>query len=360
MAGEAMRSGPIRRKGGSILGMEWAGVHLPGSLNIRLSNWDDANTAIRIGTDPNRPLLDLLADEFLDLGHVGVGFEVPPEGIISQASHRSIQSSTEKGASTEIYVSAVAIGPKASPANLGVVFRKHDRQFQRRDALENQPMSRFRFHIGTLVLVVLLLGIGLAALRESDETWDSGLFSLTLVFLSISILLGLHRTGSSRAFWLGFALFGWIYVGLSLVPSVEPRLITTRALALLDSMVPRSNASGLTYFEYDDGSIDPSVVNNSQPNALFPKKSDGVFQDVTPVAGSNPAGTRGTGSDISFLNIAAGQWLRGSVGKTEHFMRIGHSLVALLVAILGGKLSCFLVSRNPERSSALSSPANGL
>ena len=339
--------------------MGWAGVHLPRSLNIRLSNWEDANTAIRIGTDPNRALLDLLADEFLDLGHVGVRFEVPPEGIISQASHRSIHSSTEKGASTEIYVSAVSIGPKASPKKPGVFFRKHDRQYQRRHALENQAMRPVRFHIGTLVLVVLLLGIGLAALRQSDEPWDSGLFSITLIFLSTSILLALHRTGSSRAFWLGFALFGWIYVGLSMVPDIEPRLITTRVLALLDSMVPRSYPSGLTYFEYDDRMIDPSVVNNSQPNALFPKESDGVFQDVTPVAGSNPARTRGTGSDNSFLNIAAGQWLRGSVGKTKHFMRIGHSLVALLVAISGGRLSCFLVSRNPGRSSALSSPANG-
>ena len=203
MAGKAMPPNQSAGRARSILGMGWAGVHLPGSLNIRLSNWDDANTAIRIGTDPNRPLLDLLADEFLDLGHVGVGFEVPPEGIISQASHRSIQSSTEKGASTEIYVSAVAIGPKASPANLGVVFRKHDRQYQRRHALENQAMRRFRFHIGTLVLVVLLLGIGLAALRESDETWDSGLFSITLIFLSISILLGLHRTGSSQGVLAG-------------------------------------------------------------------------------------------------------------------------------------------------------------
>ena len=34
-------------------------------------------------------------------------------------------------------------------------------------------MRRFRFHLGTLVILVLLLGVGFAALRESDETWDS-------------------------------------------------------------------------------------------------------------------------------------------------------------------------------------------
>ena len=91
-------------------------------------------------------------------------------------------------------------------------------------------MRRFRFHIGTLLLLVLILGVGFAALRESDETWDRSVFSLTLGMLSVSILLAVHRTETRRAFWLGFALFGWTYVGLSLVPSIESRLPTTKAL----------------------------------------------------------------------------------------------------------------------------------
>ena len=74
-------------------------------------------------------------------------------------------------------------------------------------------MRRFRFHIGTLLILVLILGVGFAALRESDETWDSSIFSLTLGMLSVSILLAIHRTERRRAFWLGFALFGWTYVG---------------------------------------------------------------------------------------------------------------------------------------------------
>jgi len=92
-------------------------------------------------------------------------------------------------------------------------------------------MRRFRFHLGTLVI----LGVGFAALRESDETWDSSIFSLTLGMLSVSILLAIHRTEQRRALWLGFALFGWTYLGLSLVPSIESRLLTTKALAYLDS-----------------------------------------------------------------------------------------------------------------------------
>ena len=33
-------------------------------------------------------------------------------------------------------------------------------------------MRRLRFHLGTLVILVLLLGIGFAALRESNEIWE--------------------------------------------------------------------------------------------------------------------------------------------------------------------------------------------
>jgi cytochrome bd-type quinol oxidase subunit 2 len=113
-------------------------------------------------------------------------------------------------------------------------------------------MRRFCFHIGTIVILILLLAVCFAALRESNETWDSSIFSLTLGVILISVLLAIHRTEQRRAFWLGFALFGSAYLGLSLLPSIEPRLITTKVLTFLDSKVPRSSpaGAGIAYFDY--------------------------------------------------------------------------------------------------------------
>jgi len=88
-------------------------------------------------------------------------------------------------------------------------------------------MKSIRFTIGSLLAVVLFVAIGFAALRESSDLWESGLFSLTLGVLLISILLAVHRHESERAFWLGFALFGSVYLGLSLVPPFESRLCRT-------------------------------------------------------------------------------------------------------------------------------------
>jgi hypothetical protein len=122
---------------------------------------------------------------------------------------------------------------------------------------------------------------------------------------------------------LGFALFGAAYLGLSLVPPIETRLITTRALAFIDSKLPRSMPAGFAYLDYDnDGTMDLYVVNNnSQPNALYLNKGNGTFR----------------------------LWVRGSVGTTENFVRIGHSLLALVAAFVGGRLSCRLYAKERER-----------
>jgi di/tricarboxylate transporter len=92
-------------------------------------------------------------------------------------------------------------------------------------------MRHIRFSIASLLVVVLFVAVGFAALREASDLWDSGVFTLTFAALLISILLSVHRTESRRAFWIGFALFGWTYLWFSLVPSIESRLMTRKALA---------------------------------------------------------------------------------------------------------------------------------
>ena len=75
-------------------------------------------------------------------------------------------------------------------------------------------MRRIRFNIASLLGVILVLGVGFAALRESSELWESGVFTLTLGVLLISIFLAIHGIEKRRAFWLGFAFFGWVYLAL--------------------------------------------------------------------------------------------------------------------------------------------------
>jgi hypothetical protein len=57
-------------------------------------------------------------------------------------------------------------------------------------------MRRFRFHLGTLLLIILLVSVGFAALRESNETWQSSLFAVMICVLLISIVVAWNARGS--------------------------------------------------------------------------------------------------------------------------------------------------------------------
>ena len=74
--------------------LRWGGreFHCNRLIAFRDTNRKDADSAPRIGTDTYRAALDLLPDEFLDFGSVGVSFEVAPVGIICRLSHGFVPS----------------------------------------------------------------------------------------------------------------------------------------------------------------------------------------------------------------------------------------------------------------------------
>ena len=170
-------------------------------------------------------------------------------------------------------------------------------------------MSRIRFSIASLLVVVLVLGVGFAALRESNEIWDGGIFSMTLVILLTSVLLAIHRSEERRAFWLGFALFGVVYLGLSLVPPIESRLITKKALAYLDSKLLGRSLGFFTIHFTGTGSGGPGDRVQTVAFTVDGKR----------LATSSPGQVR--------------LW-----DTTVNFVRIGHSLFALMAGWFGGLL----------------------
>src|SRR5262245_35286087 len=107
-------------------------------------------------------------------------------------------------------------------------------------------MRRFRFTIARLLILILFCGLGFAALREANDLWDSSVLTLTVGVLLVSVLLAIHRPERRRAFWVGFALFGWGYLGSASIPPVESRLLTTKGLAYLDSQLARRPIAVIT------------------------------------------------------------------------------------------------------------------
>jgi hypothetical protein len=183
-------------------------------------------------------------------------------------------------------------------------------------------MRNLRFNIANLLGLIVFFGVGFAALRESDDLWQCGLFTLTVGVLLVSILLAIHRDGAKRAFWVGFALFGWGYLATSVVEPLEARLLTTKGLGYLDSKIPGRD-SGLFKVVFTKSGA--RATGNQIKNVAF-------SVDGTKLA------TSGRGV-VRIWDVAKGKVLSSWSGTTENFIRIVHSLCALILAWLGGQLS---------------------
>ena len=53
------------------------------------------------------------------------------------------------------------------------------------------------------------LSIGLAALRSPSDTWAGVIFYLACGVLALGVVGALCAGAAERAWWLGFAVFGW-------------------------------------------------------------------------------------------------------------------------------------------------------
>src|SRR4051812_9031328 len=92
-----------------------------------------------------------------------------------------------------------------------------------------------RYSIGGLMILMLVLAVSVAALRDASDAWAGVFLGVTLFLLASSLLGILYRRGATRAGWQGFALFGWGYLVLAMGPTgLDPaKLPTTRLLDLL-------------------------------------------------------------------------------------------------------------------------------
>jgi hypothetical protein len=204
-------------------------------------------------------------------------------------------------------------------------------------------MARIRFSISSLLGLVLFVAIAAAALRAASDLWDSGLLSATVALLVAAVLFALHRTGKRRAFWIGLCVFGWAYIGASLIPPVEARLATTKLLAYLESKrpAPAENATVL-HLTLDSFAIVATTTPTSVEDA---NNGKGIIRDTD---SSTVAATGGRWFGYPYMRnyLAWNTWSALSAsGTSENFVRIGHSLICLILAFAGGHVSRFLYGR---------------
>ena len=95
-------------------------------------------------------------------------------------------------------------------------------------------MRSIHFSIARLMAVVLAIALAFAALRTASVTTLGITLLATGAILGIAIVGAICRSGAERAFWLGFAICGLVYIRCSLEPyPAWPSLPSHRILEAL-------------------------------------------------------------------------------------------------------------------------------
>jgi hypothetical protein len=79
-------------------------------------------------------------------------------------------------------------------------------------------MKRLRISISGMMVGVVYLGCGFAALARPTPMWAEAWLSATLALLAFAALVAIF---ARRPFWAGFAIVGWGYVVLTLFPPLR-------------------------------------------------------------------------------------------------------------------------------------------
>ncbi len=96
-------------------------------------------------------------------------------------------------------------------------------------------MAHLRISVAGMMILLLGLGVVLASLRFPSDAVAAAVLLATQATLAFAVLAVVYRAREGRAFWLGFALFGWGYMALmwqswSGQSEDQPQVLTSIAL----------------------------------------------------------------------------------------------------------------------------------
>lgn len=171
-------------------------------------------------------------------------------------------------------------------------------------------MGRLRVTVAGLMGLVVVLGAGLAALKNASELWALAVRLFVLGLLATAILGALYRRGARRAWWVGFALFGWGYEAMECAPWSPPETPSSRAL--LEGLYARLSPRRVLAV---DSFTAAALAQNGQ--ILDPRPNE--TQGVTPDAAEQVV-------------------VVGTLDATA-FRAIGRHLLALAAAVVGGLIA---------------------
>lgn len=185
-------------------------------------------------------------------------------------------------------------------------------------------MSSHRFSTRWLFALIGLCALVAAGLSNPSIFWGAFFFSLAILIVSIGLLGTIFTRDEQRAYWIGFVMFGAGYLFLMYCPGfdrvVGQRLISTKILGLVEIGLPATPSD---------------------------KILKGYFNESPREAATN------VGSE-AMMTSSAGNYLP----QWGHFQEVGHSAIAVALALFGGRMARYFYASNASLSSASKSADN--
>lgn len=218
-------------------------------------------------------------------------------------------------------------------------------------------MRRFQFTLLGLFGLLTAAALGCAALMHPTALWCSAVAIAVVTVLFAAVLGVVYRRGADRAFWVGFAVFGWGYLMLNYGPilpiySPEPDgggFTMTSAVSsgpivnlyqLLHGELPQGGLRGM-------GGMGIFSVPSEEPAG---EKENPFVDPKEVIPGVPPAGL------VVNPPAATGDPAADDLVSFGHFNIIANLLASMIFALLGGILAKWFHATQ-ERATVTPRPA---
>jgi hypothetical protein len=193
-------------------------------------------------------------------------------------------------------------------------------------------------------------------------TWVAAMLGLTLAVLTASILLVVFRGGSRRAYWIGFATVGWLYLLLVVVSWTLARMASDDNPLRAHNLITQQLAS-VTYHWLYDKAFEKYHGSVSGPYSGVMGNGQAFYFGTTPPSDPAGAGTGGMSMDSGMagstmpvtgpmpIAISFATPTGPPPGPNESdFVNVAHALWTLLLAVIGGWVAYWLYMTSPGRT----------
>lgn len=183
------------------------------------------------------------------------------------------------------------------------------------------------FSVRTLMVLIVGAAVGLAALRNANVYWASAVAVVVGVAVAVSLIGALALRGKERYTWAGFAVFSVAYLGVTVGTVLSDPFKDPFGTNKLLNYVSRVAA-------HESNLADPQGVRAMVVREIESPETSQWRRDY--IKGQLEHLDEAIADDQAKQNSADRwrSWLPGAA-NTDEFLRVGHSLFALLSGLVG-------------------------